>query len=66
MACVYVYVIILTLLGPENLGRKFGVEHDNDMAEVAGKETLKAVVRKDGRVMHRNSSDVDEHVTQKV
>lgn len=65
MACVYVYVIILTLLGPENLGRKFGVEHDSDMEEVAGKETLAAVARKDGRV-DRDSSDADEHVTQRV
>lgn len=28
MACVYVYVIIITLIGPEDLGREFDVEHD--------------------------------------
>lgn len=62
MACVYVYVIILTLLGPENLGRKFGVEHDRDMAEVAGNETLATVAhRRDGRVVDRDSSEADEH-----
>lgn len=34
MACVYVYVIVLTLLGPEHLKRKFDVEHDEDAREV--------------------------------
>ena len=33
MACVYVYVIILAFLGPENLGRSFDVEQDDDLAE---------------------------------
>lgn len=36
MACVYVYVIILAFLGPENLGRNFDVEHDDDLAEATG------------------------------
>ena len=33
MACVYVYVIILAFLGPENRGRSFDVEQDDDLAE---------------------------------
>lgn len=33
MACVYVYVIVLTFLGPENLGKSFDVEQDDDLAE---------------------------------
>jgi MFS transporter, SHS family, lactate transporter len=37
MACVYVYVIILTFLGPEYLGRDFHVENDEDMAIAAGR-----------------------------
>jgi MFS transporter, SHS family, lactate transporter len=34
-----VYVIILTFLGPEHLGKNFDVSHDEDMAEVAGRTT---------------------------
>ena len=33
MAATYVYVILLTLIGPENKGRNFEVEHDEDMEE---------------------------------
>jgi SHS family lactate transporter-like MFS transporter len=36
MGCVYAYVIILTFLGPEYLGRKFEAEHDEDLADVTG------------------------------
>lgn len=35
MGCVYGYVIILALLGPENKGGSFDAEHDQDLAEVA-------------------------------
>lgn len=30
MGCVYAYVVVLTLVGPENLMAKFDVEHDSD------------------------------------
>ncbi|PSS05249.1 sugar transporter family protein [Coniella lustricola] len=46
MGCVYVYVILLTFLGPEHLRRKFGVEHDADVREIANEETI-------GQVIHR-------------
>jgi SHS family lactate transporter-like MFS transporter len=36
MGCVYAYVIILTFIGPEYLGRKFDAAHDNDLAAVTG------------------------------
>ncbi|KAL7267311.1 Carboxylic acid transporter [Rhizina undulata] len=36
MGCVYVYVIILTLVGPEKLGRDLSVEADTDLAEAVG------------------------------
>lgn len=63
MACVYVYVIILTLLGPENLGRRFGVEHDSDMAEAAGTDVVEAVARdRQGVAIDRDSSEADEHL----
>ena len=35
MACVYVYVIILTLVGPEKRGHKMDAKHDRDLAEAA-------------------------------
>ncbi|KAJ9214842.1 hypothetical protein DTO166G4_3434 [Paecilomyces variotii] len=35
MGCVYGFVILVTLFGPENLGQQFDVEHDSDLAEVA-------------------------------
>jgi SHS family lactate transporter-like MFS transporter len=36
MGCVYAYVIVLTFIGPEHLGRKFDVAHDEDLRELAG------------------------------
>lgn len=36
MGCVYAYVILLTLLGPEDLSRPFDVAHDADVAEATG------------------------------
>lgn len=61
MACVYVYVIILALLGPENLGRKFDVAHDSDLAEATGSDALEAVVHKRrGNGGERNSSESEE------
>jgi len=44
MGCVYAYVILLTLLGPEYLGVKFGVAYDRDMAEASGAEAFGRVV----------------------
>lgn len=48
MACVFTYVIILTFLGPEKLGLNFGVEHDRDLGEAAGRNALAAVVQRGG------------------
>ncbi|MCJ1338263.1 hypothetical protein MMC09_003549, partial [Bachmanniomyces sp. S44760] len=44
MGCVFAYVIILTLVGPEYLGRNFDIAHDNDMAEAAGTDAYGSVV----------------------
>ena len=60
MGCVYAYVIILALVGPENLGRKFGVAHDSDMYDAAGEDALAAVVHRReamGRVADPNSDE---------
>ncbi|EEY22349.1 sugar transporter family protein [Verticillium alfalfae VaMs.102] len=40
MGCVFAYVIVLTILGPERLRRSFDVEDDDDAREVAGMETI--------------------------
>lgn len=36
MACVYTYVIILTILGPEYKGRFLDAKHDADLQEATG------------------------------
>jgi SHS family lactate transporter-like MFS transporter len=36
MACVYTYVIILTILGPEYKGRFLDAKHDHDLQEATG------------------------------
>ncbi len=36
MACVFVYVIILTILGPEYKGRKMDAASDQDLQEARG------------------------------
>lgn len=41
MACVYVYVIILTILGPEHLRRRMDVEYDRDTQEAVGHEAVR-------------------------
>lgn len=38
MGCVYAYTIVLTILGPEHLRRKFDVAHDVDAREAVGHE----------------------------
>lgn len=35
MGCVFAYVILLTVAGPERLGRNFDADHDADLAVVA-------------------------------
>ncbi|KAF2762271.1 sugar transporter family protein [Pseudovirgaria hyperparasitica] len=36
MGCVYAYVVVLTLLGPERKGASMDVRHDGDMVEATG------------------------------
>ena len=56
MAAVYVYVIILTFLGPEHLGKNFDVTHDEDMAEVAGRSTATDKAGVHARAAHDGSN----------
>jgi len=46
MGCVYAYVIIMTFLGPEYLRRSFDVNHDSDIAEAAGHDTIESAMRR--------------------
>lgn len=46
MGCVYVYVIILTFIGPEKLMRSFDVQQDDDIAEAAGMDTIERAMRR--------------------
>lgn len=46
MGCVFAFVLILTLVGPERNGRSFDVEDDEDTREVAGKDTVEAAAAK--------------------
>lgn len=46
MGCVYGYVILLTFLGPEYLGRSFEVTEDSDLSEAAGHSTIDAAMAK--------------------
>lgn len=59
MGCVYVYVLILTFVGPEFMRKSFEVIQDEDMAIVAGHETIEAAL---ARTHHRdiNGSDRDD------
>ena len=56
MACVYVYVIILTILGPEYKGRFLDAKHDHDLQEVTGLRDPSA----------HSGSDDEKMVEQKV
>ena len=49
MGCVYAYVILLTLVGPEDLGRSFEVKDDEDIREAAGHSTIEAALRRRGK-----------------
>ena len=67
MACVYVYLIVLAFLGPEKLGRNFGVEHDSDKADAMEQKTLEAKSHKqDGKGHDRYSSDAGETLKESV
>jgi SHS family lactate transporter-like MFS transporter len=64
MGCVYAYVIIVTLVGPEYLGRHFDVQHDGDMEEAAGYDAMATVHHPDdGAVERMQDFDGDEKIS---
>lgn len=61
MGAVYAYVIVLTFIGPEYLGRMFGIEHDQDMEEAVGHDAIEHAIHRDAALTDRNgSSELDE------
>lgn len=38
LGCVYAYVILLTFIGPEKLGKNLDAHHDPDMAEAVDRD----------------------------
>ncbi|KAI9051630.1 hypothetical protein LZ554_004673 [Drepanopeziza brunnea f. sp. 'monogermtubi'] len=62
LGCVYVYVIILTFVGPEYLKRSFEVQED--IAETAGHDTTEAAMskihRQEGMGMGMSASDRED------
>ena len=40
MGCVFGYTILVTLLGPENMGQEFDAHHDEDLMDVAADNAL--------------------------
>jgi len=46
LGCVYAYVIVLTIIGPEHLRRSFTTREDSDLVEAAGHETIEAALRR--------------------
>ena len=64
MGCVYAYVIILTLLGPEMKGRNLTVAYDQDMEEAAGHDAVENVTHlRDGQ---QRKSGSDEEGIEKM
>ncbi|KAI9841975.1 MAG: hypothetical protein M1837_007541 [Sclerophora amabilis] len=59
MGCVFAYVIVLTVIGPEYLGRSMRVAHDSDMLEVAGADIVKTVGNTHHAPDRSDSSDGD-------
>ncbi|KAF2197658.1 MFS general substrate transporter [Delitschia confertaspora ATCC 74209] len=60
MGCVYAYVILLTLLGPEYRNRAFDVAHDEDMAEVAHADHTMIQKIVAGDAGRANSEDIEK------
>ncbi|SPO07659.1 related to carboxylic acid transporter protein [Cephalotrichum gorgonifer] len=47
MGCVFAYLLVLTLVGPEKMGKSFDLEEDEDAREFAGKEVVATVSRRE-------------------
>ncbi|PQE07619.1 sugar transporter family protein [Rutstroemia sp. NJR-2017a BBW] len=61
MGCVYAYTILLTFIGPENMGRSFDVQHDDDMTAAAGHDTVEKALRK---IQQKDSNSGSDEIGQ--
>ena len=52
-------MILLTFLGPENLGRRFGVAHDHDLEDAAGHEAFATVIHRREAIGNDHESSDD-------
>lgn len=66
MACVYVYVIALTFIGPEHLRKKFDVVHDQDARAVVGDEKMDYEQARKMQEEDRRMSDVEKPSANQV
>lgn len=62
LGCVFAYVILLTFVGPEKLGRNLDVMHDSDMAEVTHRRQSQINA---GGAQPITDSDLDEKARTK-
>ncbi|KAF2837141.1 carboxylic acid transporter protein-like protein [Patellaria atrata CBS 101060] len=60
MGCVYIYVIILTYIGPEYRGRAFDVKADKDLAEAT---YHREIINTDSIARRTGSSDEEKGIT---
>lgn len=60
MGCVYLYVIVLTFVGPEHLRRSFDVQEDSDLSEAAGHETIEAALARARGQARAEKADPEE------
>lgn len=65
LGCVYAYVILLSFVGPERLGRNLDVSHDSDMAEVTHRNLRH---QRDNEVGHGPAQEQTEgkHVSKEI
>ncbi|KEZ42249.1 hypothetical protein SAPIO_CDS6105 [Scedosporium apiospermum] len=62
MGCVYGYLLILTFLGPEKMGRAFDAGSDDEAMEVAGVDAIQAVRGMGVNEEKKISDDVEKGV----
>ncbi|KAK2051315.1 H+ symporter family protein [Colletotrichum caudatum] len=60
MGCVFVYVLLLTFIGPEHLRRSFDAVDDSDVREVAGDETIENALHTRGAGTRRSVHSDEE------
>ncbi|KAB8336721.1 hypothetical protein FH972_021030 [Carpinus fangiana] len=62
MGCVFAYVILLTLIGPEARGHRMDASSDSDLAEATGAEAINRVVGKGSHASDSSDEEKSEHV----